>query len=94
MLFKGIHRLPSQCHPIRQKQFPFGTITTHQQISKRNDSACLAGTGCHHYQGLALVVHFDGFGYPAHGAGLIITLDNISINDGICQRLVAGTALN
>ena len=94
MLFKGIHRLPNQRHAVGQKQYPLGPIATHQQISKGNDGSGLARTRRHYYQGLALVVHLERFGYPTHGTGLIIAFDDVGVDNGIRQRFMTGAALN
>ena len=77
MVLKGIHRLTDQRHAVGKEQDPLGPVAAHQHVGQRNDGARLAGAGGHHHQGLALVIHLEGFADAADGAGLVVAFDDV-----------------
>ena len=91
---EGADGLVHQGDAIGEEQHALGPVAAHQQIDQRDHGAGFAGAGCHHHQGAALVLGFEGFGDAADGAVLIDALDDIGIRRGIGEGAAAGAALD
>jgi hypothetical protein len=71
MRLEGVGGLLHQRLAIGEEQHALDPIGAHQQVDQRNHGPGLARTGCHHQQGLALLISLEGLGDAANGAMLV-----------------------
>ena len=94
VLLEGIDRLVHQRHPVGQEQDALGPVAAHQHVGQRDHGAGLARSGGHHQQGAALAVHLEAVADPAHRAGLVMALDDRTVDDRLGRALAAAAALH
>jgi len=87
-------RLFDQRHAVGQEQDALGPVAAHQHIGQGDDGAGLAAAGGHHQQGFALILNFKGFASAAHGPVLVVTLNDVRVDDRLGQLLATAAALN
>jgi hypothetical protein len=94
MRLEGIDGLVDQRHTVGQEQHALGPVGAHQHVDQRDHRARLAGAGGHHHQGLALAVRLKGVTHAAHGALLVVPLDDGPSMPPPASGLAAAAALH